>query len=179
LHEAAHGLQHFVVRLHGAEQVALANAAAGGAPDIDLPGAALDGHRAQILHVGLRAVSGTAGRGQLHLVRGFDALVAALDLLGEADRAAYAVAAQIGAYAALARAEGLGIGVSARHPEVLPDAGEVLLLDAQQIQPLASRDLDHGNLVLLRDLRDAPELRRRRHARVDARDHGERTVLLT
>ena len=110
----------------GAEQIALAHAAAGGAADVDFPLAAFDRDGAEVLHVGFGAIARTAGRGELHLVRRLDALEAALDLLGQRDRIADTVAAEIGADAALAGAKRLRVGVTARHAEFLPDAGQVV-----------------------------------------------------
>ena len=84
----------------GAEQVALADVRAGGAADVDLPAAALDGHDADVLDVGLGAVAGAAGDGELHLGRALHALQPGLDL-----------DAQLG-------------GVAGAEPaELLPDAG--------------------------------------------------------
>ena len=178
LDEPAHVLEDLVVRVDGAEQVPLANAAAGGAAEVDLPLPAFDGHRAEVLHVGLRAVARTPGRGQLHLVRRLHALEAALDFLRQRNRIADAVAAEVGAHAALAGAEGFRVGVAARHPQVFPHARQVFLLDAQQVDPLAAGDLDHRHVVLDGHLGDAHELVGRRHAGVNARDHRERPVLL-
>src|SRR5437870_401179 len=48
LHEAAHVLEHVVMGRHGAEQVPLADAAAGRAAQVDLPEAAVDRDRAQV-----------------------------------------------------------------------------------------------------------------------------------
>ena len=166
------------MRVDGAEQIALAHAAAGGAADVDLPLPAFDGHRAQVLHVGLGAVARTSRRGQLHLVRRLHALEAALDFLRERDRIADAVAAEVGAHAALAGAERLRVGVPARHAEVLPDARQVVLLDAQQIDALAAGELHHRHVVFDGHLRDAHQLVRRGHAAVDARHDRERAVLL-
>ena len=171
-------MQHLVVRVDGAEQVAFAHAAAGGAADVDLPLAAFDRHRAEVLHVGLGAIARTAGRGELHLVRRLDALEAALDFLRQRDRIADAVAAEVGADAALAGAEGLRVGVAARHAEVFPHARQVFLLDAEQVDALAAGELDHRHVVLHRHLGDAHQLVGRRHAAVDARDDRERAVLL-
>ena len=66
--------EHLVVRVDGAEQVALAHAAAGRAADVDLPLAAFDGDGAQVLHVGFGTVARAARRGELHLVRRLEAL---------------------------------------------------------------------------------------------------------
>ncbi len=67
-------------------------------------------------------------------------------------------------------------------PEGIPSSAQTLreirLLHSQQIQALASSDLHHRHVVLLRDIRDAPQLCGRGHASTHARHHGKRSVLL-
>ena len=105
-------------------------------------------------------------------------LESAFDFLRQRDGIANAVAAEIRADAALACAERFRVRVAAGHVEVFPDIGQVFLLDAQQIDALAAGELDHRHLILHRDFGDAHQFRRRRYAAVNARDDGERAVLL-
>ena len=126
LHEAAHVEQHVVVGVHGAEQIALAHAAARGSADIDFPLAAFDRDGAKILHVGFGTIAGAARRGELHLVWRLHALEPAFDLLGKCDGVSDAIAAEVGSDAALAGSKRLRVRVTARHAEFFPDVGEVV-----------------------------------------------------
>src|SRR5439155_6052600 len=155
LDEAGHVGEDLLVGIDHAEDVALADARAGGAAEVDLPLAALDRDRAEVLGGGLGAVAGAAGGGQLHLVRGLDALEAALDLDAEADAVAEPVAAELGADAGLAGAEGFGVGVAGGHTELLPDGGQLLAGNAQEIDALTAGDLDHAHAVALGGFGDA------------------------
>src|SRR5207244_1346706 len=55
---------------------------------------------------------------------------------------------------------------------------KVGLADAEQVDPLATGDFDHLDLVSIRDIRDAPQLVGRRDTAVHAGDDGEAAVLL-
>ena len=72
-----------------------------------------------------------------------------------------AEAAPVGAHAGLHRAQALGVGVArdqARRVQVGPDAGQVLLLHAEQIDALAAGDLDRRDLELLDRVGDGAQL---------------------
>src|SRR5215470_11426544 len=107
--------------LDDAEDIALPHRRSRGSTDVDLPLAAFDRDRAQVLHHGFRAVARATGGGQLHLVGAIEALELALDLEGERNAIAHAEAAEIGADAALAGAIALAVGVPGRHFEIVPD----------------------------------------------------------
>ena len=94
------------------------------------------------------------------------------------DRVAEPEAAEVRADARLDRAHGLRVGVAGRHPELLPDRREVLLADAEQVDPLAAGDLHQRHLVLVGDVGDPAQLVGRRDAAADARHDGERAVVL-
>ena len=96
----------------------------------------------------------------------------------EADRVAEAEAAELRADAGLHRAHGLRVRVPGRHAEVAPDLGQVLLADAEQVQPLAAGDLHERHLVLVGDVGDPAQLVGRAHAAVHPRHDRERAVLL-
>ncbi len=126
LHEAAHVEEHVIVCVHGAEQIALAHAAACGPADVDFPLAAFDRDGAKILHVGFGTIAGTARRGELHLVWRLHALESAFYLLGKCYRISDAIAAEVGTDAALAGSKRFRISVTARHAEFFPNIGEVV-----------------------------------------------------
>jgi hypothetical protein len=96
----------------------------------------------------------------------------------DCDRVTEPEPAELRADARLDRADSLGIGVSGRHSEVLPDRRELFLADAEQIDPLTARDLDHGQLVLVRGVGDPPQLVWGHDAATDARNDAERAVVL-
>ena len=67
------------------------------------------------------------------------------------------------------------------HPrlvEIGPDRGEILLLDAEEVDSLPAGDLDHAGLVLLRNIGDGAQLLRRGYAPPHAGNHGIGTILL-
>ena len=166
------------MRIDYAEHVPLAHPRARRPSDVDLPLAALDGHRAQVLGGGLRAVARASGGGELHLVWRLDALEAFLDGDAERGRVPHAVAAEVGADARLAGAEGFRVRVPRGDPQVAPHFGQFLLGDAEQVDALAAGDLHHRHLVALGHLCDALQLGRRGDSAVDARHDAERAVLL-
>jgi hypothetical protein len=59
--------------------------------------------------------------------------------------------------------------VPARHGEIFPDCGQILLAHAQQIDALATGDLHGGNAVLVDDIGNAPQLGAVGHAAPHAR----------
>ena len=64
------------------------------------------------------------------------------------------------------------------HAELLPDRRQLLLVDAEQVDPLAAGDLDQRHLVLVGDVGDAAQLVGRGDAAADPRDDRERAVVL-
>ena len=178
LDEAAHIGQNLLMAFDRTQQVALADRPAGGPADIDFPLAVPNGHRAQVLDVGLGAVARTAGGGQLHLVGGFHALVAAFDLLGQGNRVAQTIAAEVGAHAAFTGPKGFGIGMAAGNAERLPHLGQVFFGDAQQVDALTARDFDHAGVVLFRDLGNALQFGRGGDTAINTGHHAEGAVVL-
>ena len=155
--------------VHRREQVALAHGRARGAADVELP-AALDRDEPDVLDVGLGAVARAAGDRGLDLVRRVEAFHRALELDPDAHRVAEPEAAEVGADARLDRAHRLGVGVAGRHVELLPDRRELLLADAEQVDPLAAGDLDQRHLVAVGDVGDPAQLVGGGDAAADARD---------
>ncbi len=104
-----------------------------------------------------------------------------LETNAESRRVLRAETAPFLADARLDGAQRLAVGVprdEARVRQVAPDGGEVLLLDAEQVEPLAAGELDGRHLVFLGDLGDRAQLLRRRDAAPDPRHDGVRAVLL-
>lgn len=68
--------------------------------------------------------------------------------------------------------------MSGGHVEVFPDGRQVVLLHPQQVDALATGDLDHRHLVLVGDVGDAPQLGGVGHAAPHPRYHRVGAVLL-
>jgi hypothetical protein len=83
-----------------------------------------------------------------------------LELDAHVHRQLRAEAAMLGADAGLDGADRLAVGVPGWHVEILPDADQVFLADAEQVDALAAGHLDRRHLVLLGDVGDAPQLGR-------------------
>ena len=170
--------QHVVVAVDDAEQVALADVRAGGAADVDLPLAAVDRDGADVLDQRLGAVARAARGRELELAGAVEAAEAPLDLERERHAVAEPEAAVVDADAALAGAVALAPGVARRHAEVAPDARQIVLRDADQIDALAAGQLDQRHVVLVGDVGDAAQLVRRADAARHLRDDREGAVLL-
>ena len=83
--------------------------------------------------------------------------------------------------AGLHRAQALGVGVAGHHAglvQVGPDRGQILLLDAEQVDALAAGDLDGRDLELVGDVGDGAQFARRGDAAPHARHHRIGAVLL-
>src|SRR5262249_1996822 len=139
------------------QQVAGTHPEAGSAAGVDLP-SIRNRDRAEVLYRCLSTIPRASTDRQLHLVRRFDSLKTALDSDAEAGRVAETVAAEITSDTGLASAKSFGVGVSARHSQVLPNGRQVLLGDSQQINSLAAGDLDHAGAVLLGNICQPPQL---------------------
>src|SRR6185369_12991593 len=95
-----------------------------------------------------------------------------------ADRILGAEAAEIGADTSLHHSYTLGIGLAGRHAEIGPYLRQVLLGNTEQIDALAAGDLHHPDVILLRDIGDAPQLGGRGHPAANSRHHRKRAVAL-
>src|SRR5690606_9928389 len=140
--------------------------------------ARIDADHADVLDPALRAVARAAGDGELHLVRCVHLPERALQRLAQRGRVLRAEAAPLRTDAGLHGAQGLGVGMPARHVEVLPDVGKVFPAHAEQVDALAARDLDGRYPVLLDHVGNAAQLARARLAAPDAGHHGVGAVLL-
>src|SRR5690606_28097419 len=127
--------------------------------------ALLGGDHAHVLTLGLGAFTRAARDAELDLVRGAQALVAVLQLDGQAHAVAHAIAAPGRAHAALDRAQRLAIGMAgfeAGGDQLFPDGGQLLDARTEQVHTLAAGDLGvqaillghlaHGDQALGRDL---------------------------
>src|SRR5947209_8314764 len=65
-----------------------------------------------------------------------------------------------------------------RDAQIAPDMRKVVLLDPEQINPLAARQLDHWDLILLGDVRDTPQLGGAGNAASHLWHYGERAISL-
>ena len=86
--------------------------------------------------------------------------------------------AELLADAGLHGANGFAVGVAVRHVQVLPDFRQVIFLDAQQVDALATGDLDHRHLVLVGNIRNAAQLGSIGHAAEHAGHHRVGAVFL-
>ena len=164
LQEAGGDAQRLRARRHRAAGVALADVAAGGAADADLPGA-LDGDDADVLDRRLGAVAGTAGHRRLDLVRGVQALPRRLHLDPERDRVAEPEAAEVGADARLHGPHRLCVRVPGGHAEVAQIAGRSSLRTPSRSIRWPPVTFTIGISYLSDDVGDPPQLggARRRH----------------
>ena len=142
-----------------AEQVALADVRPGRAADVDLPAAALDGHDADVLDVGLRAVARAAGDRELHLGRATPCPAS-----GSRSRCPSLVESPTPnrqnscPTQVFTVRKDLPYAYPRGHAEVGPDPRQVLLPDAEQVDPLAAGQLDHRHVVLLGHVGDPAQL---------------------
>ena len=104
---------------------------------------------------------GAARHRQFHLVGRFDALEPFFDLYAQRGAVTQTEAAEIGAHAGFAGAEGLGVGVARRHANLAPNVGQILLGNAQQVYALPAGNLDHLGLVFFGGVGDAAQFVRR------------------
>ena len=72
----------------------------------------------------------------------------------------------------------LAVRVARRHVQIGPDLRQVLLLDAEQVDPLAAGQLDHRHVVLLGHVGDPAQLLGGGDPAAHLRDDGEGAVLL-
>ena len=157
LQERARMLQHFLGRLHLDEELRDFGLDAAVAGDIDLP-PGIDADHADVLDPRLGAIARTSGDGKLHLVRRVHSPQRALQVLAHLRRVLGAKAAPLAAHAGLHGAQGLCVCMTRRHIEVLPYAGQICFLYAEQIDALPAGDFHRRNLVLVDDIRDPPQL---------------------
>src|SRR5690606_7098064 len=99
------------------------------ARDVDLP-AGVDADHAHILDAGLRAVARTAGHRELHLVRRPHVEQHLFQIDTHAGRVLRAEAAELAADAGLHGANAFAVSVAARHVQLAPDGGQIVLLHA-------------------------------------------------
>src|SRR6266699_133969 len=121
LHEASHVLQNLFVRIYHAQHIAFAYRGSCRATNIDFPLTSFDCYRAQVFDSCLSTVTGAPRDCKLHLVRRLNALEASLDLNTQVGTIAQTVATKLRTYACLTGAERLGVGMTRRHTQVLPD----------------------------------------------------------
>jgi hypothetical protein len=92
-----------------------------------------------------------------------------------------AEAAVLGADAGLHGADALAVGVAGDHAgraQIGPHPGQVVLLDAEQVDARAAGHLHRRHLVLVGDVGDGAQLGRRGQAAPHARHHAVGAVLL-
>ena len=117
----------FVFGQVGRKQLGVARLHAAVAADVEVP-ALLGGDDADVLALRLGAFAGAAGHTKLDLVRRTQALVAVLQLHGQADAVVHAVAAPGGAHAAFHGAQRLAVGMArleARSDQLFPNGGQL------------------------------------------------------
>src|SRR5262249_15356661 len=149
----------------------------GGTPHPNLPTALLP-HQPNVFDGCFGAVSWTAHRSHLHLMRSEQVLEAPLHLDAGADRILHAEAAEVGAHAGLHHAHALGIGLTRWHSQIGPYFWQVRFIDTQQIDALASRDFHHTHVVFVGDISDAAQFFRRGHSATNTGNDREGTVSL-
>ena len=169
--------ERFGARLDGTEHVALADGAPRGAADPNLP-SALERDHADVLDRRLGAVAWTSRHAGLDLVGGVQPFPRLLHLDSQRDRVAEPVAAEVGSDAGLDRPHRLRVRESRGHAEVAPDRRQILLAHAEQVDPLATRDLDHRHLVLVGRVGDPAQLIGGHDAAVNPRHDREGAVPL-
>ncbi len=149
------------------------------AAHVEVP-ARVGGDDADVLALGFRTLTGTAGDTELHLVRGANALVAVLEEDPEADAVLHAEAAPGAADAGLGHAQRLGIGLTgleARRQQLAPDGGQIILLSPEQADALGAGDLG-VELVVAGHFGHRQQPFRGHLATGHARDDGVGPVLL-
>src|SRR5215470_16189206 len=178
LNEAADVLEHLLVRLNRAQDIALSDARSSCSTDINLPATAFDRDDSDVLDHGLRAIARTARCRHLDLVWRFHTLEILFDLDTEGRAVANSVSTEFFTQACLHRAHGLRVSVPRRYTQVAPDRRQLFLSDSHQIDALAPGDFDHRHIVLLGNVSDCSQFLRRGDTPVNARDDAEGAVLL-
>src|SRR5262249_28880378 len=143
--------------------------------------AGLDTNDADILDRRLGAIARAAGDRELDLVRGPRAPAHLLDLDAEPGRILRAKAAPFAADAGLYRAQPLGIGVAGHQPgpvQIAPDARQLLLFDAEQVDALAAGDLDRRDRIFFCGVGDRAQFLRVGQPAPHPRHDRKRAVLL-
>src|SRR6185369_17212690 len=177
LQEGVAVLQHLGRGLELAEELRDLGLDAAIAGDVDFP-ARVDADDADVLDTRFGAIAWAARDRELDFVGRVHAPEGALEVLAHLSAVLRAEAAPLAAHARLHRAQRLGIGMARGHTEVFPDAGEVFLLHAQQVDALAARDLDGRHLVFVHHVGDTAQLTGGRFAAPHARDDRVRAVFL-
>ena len=149
------------------------------AAHIEVP-ARIGGDDADVLALGFRTFTGTAGDAELHLVGGANALVAVLEEDPEADAVLHAEAAPGAADASLGHAQRLGVGLTGLETgrqQLAPDGGQVILLGPEQTDALGAGDLG-VELVVAGHFGHRQQPFRGHFTAGHARDDGVAAVLL-
>ncbi len=169
-----------ILALHVTQKIRGAHLHAAVAADVQLI-ARVDTDDAEILDGGLGAVARAARHCHLELVRRPGAPGEFFEIDAELRRVLGAEAAPGLADAGLHGADGLAVGMAgdeAGGRQIAPDAGEILLPHAEQIDALAAGDVYGRHAVLLRDLGDRFEFGGRGLAAPHARHDRVAAVLL-
>ena len=177
LQKGAADLHHLLGRLDLGEEMRHLGLDAAVAGDVDLP-ARVDADDAHVLDAALGAVARAAAHRQLDLVRRVHAPQRALQVAPQAAAVLRAEAAPFAAHAGLHGAQALAVGMTAGHADVVPHGLQVFLLHAQEVDALAARDLDGGDLVLVHHVGNAAQLGGAGLTAPHARHHAVRAVLL-
>ena len=114
---------------------------------------AIDADDAEVLDGRLGTIARAAADGDLEFMRHPAAPGGVLDLHAQPGGILSAEAAPFAAHAGFHRAHRLAIGMAGNHPrrvEIGPDGGQVFLVDAEQVDPLAACDLHRARAIFLR-----------------------------